>query len=61
LVEQENAQEVPFGTDRLLALLQHHRGQTLEAVNNSVVASVEAYRGEVSRLDDTALLTVRFA
>ncbi|MDA0728224.1 MAG: SpoIIE family protein phosphatase [Bacteroidetes bacterium] len=61
LVEQENDHEVPFGTDRLLSLLRHHKGQSLTSVNNAVVAAVEAYRGEVPRLDDTALLSIRFS
>jgi sigma-B regulation protein RsbU (phosphoserine phosphatase) len=61
LVEQENDHEVPFGTDRLLSLLRHHKGQSLSSVNNAVVAAVEAYRGDVPRLDDTALLSIRFS
>lgn len=60
LIEQENEQEVPFGTDRLLGLLAHHQGQALESVHASIVASLEAFRGDTPPLDDTAMLTVRF-
>lgn len=60
LIEQENDQEVPFGTDRLLGLLAHHKGQSLEAVHRTVVAALEAYRGDEPPLDDTAMLSCRF-
>lgn len=60
LIEQENDREVPFGTDRLFGLLAHHKGQALSAVNASIVAALEAFRGETPPLDDTAMLTVRF-
>ena len=61
LVEQENNLEVPFGTDRLLGLLSHHQGQTLEAVHDAIVASLDAFRGDEPPLDDTAMLTCRFS
>jgi sigma-B regulation protein RsbU (phosphoserine phosphatase) len=60
LIEQENDQEVPFGTDRLLGMLSHHKGQSLESVHRTVVAALEAFRGEVPPLDDTAMLSCRF-
>jgi len=60
LIEQENDQEVPFGTDRLLGMLAHHQGQSLEAVHRTVVAALEAFRGEEPPLDDTAILSCRF-
>jgi len=61
LIEQENDQEVPFGTDRLMGLLTHHKGQSLESVHRTVVAALEAFRGEVPPLDDTAMLSCRFS
>jgi sigma-B regulation protein RsbU (phosphoserine phosphatase) len=61
LVEQENDLEVPFGTDRLLGLLSHHQGQTLEAVHRTIVAALDAFRGEEPPLDDTAMLSCRFS
>ena len=60
LIEQENDQEVPFGTDRLLGLLAHHKGQSLEAVHRTVVAALDAFRGDEPPLDDTAMLSCRF-
>jgi len=51
---------VPFGTDRLLGLLAHHKGQSLEAVHRTVVASLDAFRGDEPPLDDTAMLSCRF-
>jgi sigma-B regulation protein RsbU (phosphoserine phosphatase) len=60
LVEQENRQEVPFGTDRLLGLLAHHQGQTLDAVHRAIVASLDAFRDDTPPLDDTAMLSCRF-
>ncbi len=60
LVEQENAHEVPFGTERLLGMLSHHQGQELEAVHRTVIAALEAFRGDEPPLDDTAMLSCRF-
>ena len=60
LIEQENSLEVPFGTDRLLGLLSHHQGQSLEAVHEGVVAALDAFRGNQPPLDDTAMLSCRF-
>lgn len=60
LIEQENDQEVPFGTDRLLGLLAHHKGQSLEALHRTVVAALDAFRGDEPPLDDTAMLSCRF-
>ena len=60
LVEQENASEVPFGTERLATLLQEHEGQTLEDIHQEIVNALEAFRGETPRLDDTAMLSCRF-
>ena len=61
LVEQENDMEVPFGTDRLLSMLAHHQGQSLEAVHRTIVAaSLDAFRGDEPPLDDTAMLTLPF-
>ena len=59
LVEQEDAAEVPFGTERL-ASLQGHEGQSLEDVHQKIVDALEAFRGDTPRLDDTAMLSCRF-
>ena len=61
LVEQENDMEVPFGTDRLLSMLAHHQGQSLEAVHRTIVAALDAFRGDEPPLDDTAMLSCRFS
>ena len=61
LVEQENDMEVPFGTDRLLSMLAHHQGQSLEAVHRTIVAALDAFRGGEPPLDDTAMLSCRFS
>ena len=61
LVEQENDMEVPFGTDRLLSMLAHHHGQSLEAVHRTIVAALDAFRGDEPPLDDTAMLSCRFS
>ena len=60
LVEQENATEVPFGTERLVSLLSGHEGQALEDVHEKIVGALEAFRGDTPRLDDTAMLSCRF-
>lgn len=60
LVEQEDAAEVPFGTERLATLLQGHEGRTLEDVHQHIVGALEAFRGDTPRLDDTAMLSCRF-
>ena len=61
LIEQENDLEVPFGTERLLGLLRNHQGQSLESVHRTIVAALDAFRGEVPPLDDTAMLSCRFS
>ena len=61
LVEQENDMEVPFGTDRLLSMLAHHQGQSLEAVHRTIVAALDAFRGDEPPPDDTAMLSCRFS
>ena len=61
LVEQENNLEIPFGTDRLLNLLANNKGQTLESVHLEIIAALEEFRGEEPALDDTAMLSCRFA
>ena len=60
LVEQEDATEAPFGTERLATLLQGHEGQSLEDVHQEIVDALEAFRGDTPRLDDTAMLSCRF-
>ena len=60
LVEQENELEVPFGTDRLLGLLAHHHGQSLEAVHLAIISALDAFKGTEPALDDTAMLSCRF-
>ena len=60
LVEQEDAAEVPFGTERLASLLKEHEGQALEDVHGQIVGALEAFRGDTPRLDDTAMLSCRF-
>ena len=60
LVEQEDAAEVPFGTERLATLLKGHDGQALEGVHQQIVDALEAFRGDTPRLDDTAMLSCRF-
>ena len=60
LVEQENELEVPFGTDRLLGLLAHHHGQSLESVHLAIISALEAFKGAEPALDDTAMLSCRF-
>jgi sigma-B regulation protein RsbU (phosphoserine phosphatase) len=58
LTEVRNADGEHFGTHRLLAALDENRRLPLAEALDGLVRAVEAWRGEVSRLDDISVLAV---
>ncbi len=60
LVEQENAEGVPFGVHRMEQVLSRHRGMEVADIQQALVDQVQAFRGSEPAFDDTALLTLRF-
>ncbi|MEZ4654752.1 MAG: GAF domain-containing SpoIIE family protein phosphatase [Candidatus Eisenbacteria bacterium] len=49
----------PFGPDRLIEVLRHSRGTSSEAVNQAVLAAVEAHAGPARHDDDITLVTLQ--
>jgi sigma-B regulation protein RsbU (phosphoserine phosphatase) len=60
LVEQEDAEGIPFGNTRLETAVRERRGMGAPAIQEGVLAGLEAFRGATPAFDDTALLTAAF-
>jgi sigma-B regulation protein RsbU (phosphoserine phosphatase) len=60
LVEQEDAEGIPFGNTRLETAVRERRGMGAAAIQEGVLAGLEAFRGATPAFDDTALLTAAF-
>lgn len=60
LVEQENADDVPFGLPRMEEVVRERRGMPVQAVQEALIEAVRAFKGEEPSFDDTALMVVRF-
>jgi len=60
LVEQEDAEGIPFGNTRLESAVRERRGMGAAAIQAGVLAGLEAFRGATPAFDDTALLTAAF-
>jgi sigma-B regulation protein RsbU (phosphoserine phosphatase) len=58
LSESANDAGVPFGEDRLLAIVRRHRGEATEAIVDAAFADIEAWAGAIGR-DDRTLLVLR--
>ncbi|MCC6599247.1 MAG: SpoIIE family protein phosphatase [Crocinitomicaceae bacterium] len=60
LVETENENFEQFGTESLEKILLENHGASSEEMNASVIKRLDKFRGEMSFVDDLALLTCRF-
>jgi len=60
LVEQENADDVPFGMQRMEEVVRERRGMSVQAVQDALMNAVIDFKGEEPSFDDTALMVVRF-
>ncbi|MFK7756814.1 MAG: PP2C family protein-serine/threonine phosphatase [Flavobacteriales bacterium] len=61
LVEIENDQKQEFGVERVIDILEAHPKANSEQVNSRLIMAVHEHRGEMPFMDDTAILTLRFA
>jgi serine phosphatase RsbU (regulator of sigma subunit) len=61
LVEQEDAQGNALETAPVKKTMELLAGSTPQAINEAVINTFEAHRGNMPYLDDIALLTCRFA
>ena len=59
LTEARDSDRHFYGDERLLATLAGARGRSAEAIKESLVADVLAFRGDAEAFDDTTLLVVR--
>ena len=60
VLEQENHEGVPFGHEKLAALLFENKSNRPKAVNKNIVLALESYKGSEMYSDDITLLTCRF-
>jgi serine phosphatase RsbU (regulator of sigma subunit) len=60
-VEAEDETGEPFGTARLEALLEVHRGRGLTALLAQVDAAVREHRGPVEMADDATMVALRYS
>lgn len=61
LVEVENDQKQEFGIERVIDILDKNPTSSSEQVNSRLIMAVHEHRGEMPFMDDTAILTLRFA
>lgn len=61
LVEIENDQKQEFGIERVIDILDKNPSSSSEQVNSRLIMAVHEHRGEMPFMDDTAILTLRFA
>lgn len=61
LVEIENEEKEEFGIERVMDILEKNPTASSEQVNNRLILAVHEHRKEMPFMDDTAILTLRFA
>jgi sigma-B regulation protein RsbU (phosphoserine phosphatase) len=60
LVELENEEKQEYGTDRLIDVVTARKYQSMDELNRLIMDDVNAFKGDMPYIDDTALLTCRF-
>lgn len=61
LVEIENSKKEEFGMERVILTLCQNPLASSEQINNRLIMAVHDHRGTMPFMDDTAILTLRFA
>ena len=61
LVEVENNSNLEYGTERIVYLLEKHSKNSMDYLNNSLIADLELFKEEQSYVDDIAILSCFFA
>ena len=54
--EATNAEDELYGTDRMLAALNRHKGESLESILNAVREDIDAFVGSAPQFDDITML-----
>lgn len=60
LVELENREMAEYGVERLERLMVNFKGQSMAELNELILDEIDAYRGDMPYVDDTAILSCRF-
>jgi sigma-B regulation protein RsbU (phosphoserine phosphatase) len=60
LVELENEEKEEYGVERLRRIVSAHSKDSISELNEFIIETVNAYRGSMPFVDDTALLSCRF-
>jgi len=61
LVEIENKEKEEFSVERVIQILSKNPTSSSEQINNRLIMAVHDHRGNMPFMDDTAILTLRFA
>jgi len=61
LVEIENDCKEEFGVEKVIDILETNPKASSEQINNRLIMAVHEHRGDMPFMDDTAILTLRFA
>jgi phosphoserine phosphatase RsbU/P len=59
ITESENAAGDDFGTDRLLAVIEHHRGRPAQEIADAVFAAVYEFCGDAEQNDDRTVVVLK--
>ena len=60
VTEANNASEELFGNDRVLTALNHHKGDTPEAVLKGVRDEIDHFAGDTPQFDDITMLALKY-
>ena len=61
LVEVENNSSLEYGTERVIDILEKHSKNSMDFLNNSLIADLEIFKEDQPYIDDIAILSCFFA
>lgn len=60
LVEQLNDDQIEFGIDNVISVVDKNRNYNIQHMNNKLILELDAFKQNVGYVDDIAILTTKF-